>query len=63
MSDVVFGRLRALLGTGGVERDAAGLPRATPESADALDLRRNDLAAVACSDQHGRPPGAIRYRL
>ena len=38
MSDVVFGRLRALLGTGGVERDAAGLPRATPDSADALSL-------------------------
>ena len=38
MSDVIFGRLRALLGTAGVERDAAGLPRATPESADALSL-------------------------
>jgi len=38
MSDVVFGRLRALLGTGGVERDASGLPRATPDSADALSL-------------------------
>ena len=38
MSDVVFGRLRALLGTGGVERDADGLPRATPDSADALSL-------------------------
>ena len=38
MKDVVFGRLRALLGTGGVERDAAGLPRATPDSADALSL-------------------------
>lgn len=38
MSDVVHGRLRALLGTGGVERDADGLPRAIPESADALAL-------------------------
>jgi FAD/FMN-containing dehydrogenase len=38
MSDVIFGRLRALLGTAGVERDASGLPRATPESADALSL-------------------------
>ena len=38
MSDVVFGRLRALLGTGGVDRDSAGLPRATPDSADALSL-------------------------
>ena len=38
MSDVIFGRLRALLGTAGVERDAAGLPRATPDSADALSL-------------------------
>ena len=38
MSDVIFGRLRALLGTAGVERDASGLPRATPESPDALSL-------------------------
>ena len=38
MSDVVFGRLRALLGSAGVERDAAGLPRATPDSPDALSL-------------------------
>jgi hypothetical protein len=38
VSDVVHGRLRALLGTGGVERDAAGLPRAIPDSADALSL-------------------------
>ncbi len=38
VSDVVHGRLRALLGTSGVERDAAGLPRAIPESADALSL-------------------------
>jgi FAD/FMN-containing dehydrogenase len=38
VSDVVHGRLRALLGTGGVERDQAGLPRAIPDSADALSL-------------------------
>ena len=38
MSDVIFGRLRALLGTSGVERDADGLPRATPDSSEALSL-------------------------
>ncbi len=38
MSDVVHGRLRALLGTSGVERDSDGLPRAIPETADALSL-------------------------
>ncbi|MFL5472798.1 MAG: FAD-binding oxidoreductase [Gemmatimonadales bacterium] len=38
MSDVIFGRLRALLGTTGVERDSQGLPRAAPESPDALSL-------------------------
>lgn len=38
VSDVVYGRLRALLGTGGVERDAGGLPRATPDSAESLSL-------------------------
>jgi glycolate oxidase FAD binding subunit len=38
VSEVVHGRLRALLGTSGVERDAVGLPRAIPESADALSL-------------------------
>ena len=38
MSDVGHGRLRALLGTSGVERDAGGLPRAIPDSADALSL-------------------------
>ena len=38
MSDVVHGRLRALLGTSGVERDAGGLPRAIPDSGDALSL-------------------------
>ena len=36
--DVVFGRLRALLGSSGVERDPSGVPRATPESAEALSL-------------------------
>jgi FAD/FMN-containing dehydrogenase len=35
MSDVLA-RLRALLGTAGVERDPDGLPRATPDSADAI---------------------------
>ncbi|HZA91541.1 MAG TPA: FAD-binding oxidoreductase, partial [Gemmatimonadales bacterium] len=38
MSDTIFTRLRALLGTTGVERDAQGVPRATPESPDALTL-------------------------
>ncbi|MGN6392064.1 MAG: FAD-binding oxidoreductase [Gemmatimonadales bacterium] len=38
MSDVVHGRLRALLGSSGVERDSDGLPRAIPDSADALSL-------------------------
>jgi len=38
VSDVIFGRLRALLGTTGVERDAQGVPRATPDSPDALSL-------------------------
>ena len=38
MSDVIFGRLRALLGTSGVERDADGLPRATPDTPDSLSL-------------------------
>ena len=38
VSDVVHGRLRALLGTSGVERDAGGLPRAIPDTADALSL-------------------------
>ena len=36
--DVVFGRLRALLGSSGVERDPSGVPRATPESSEALSL-------------------------
>ena len=38
MSDVVFGRLKALLGASGVERDATGLPRALPDTPDALSL-------------------------
>jgi glycolate oxidase FAD binding subunit len=38
LSDVILGRLRALLGSAGVERDAAGLPRAVPETTDALAL-------------------------
>jgi FAD/FMN-containing dehydrogenase len=38
MSDVIFARLRALLGTTGVERDNDGMPRATPDTADALTL-------------------------
>jgi FAD/FMN-containing dehydrogenase len=37
MSDPIFTRLRALLGTG-VERDQHGVPRATPDSPDALSL-------------------------
>jgi FAD/FMN-containing dehydrogenase len=38
MSDPIYTRLRALLGSGGVERDTDGLPRATPDSPDALSL-------------------------
>jgi glycolate oxidase FAD binding subunit len=38
MTDAVFTRLRALLGTTGVERDPQGVPRATPETPDALSL-------------------------
>lgn len=38
MKETIYTRLRALLGTGGVERESDGLPRATPESADALSL-------------------------
>jgi glycolate oxidase FAD binding subunit len=38
MSNAVFTRLRALLGTTGVERDGDGVPRATPETPDALTL-------------------------
>jgi glycolate oxidase FAD binding subunit len=36
MKEAVTIRLRALLGTGAVERDPDGLPRATPDSADAM---------------------------
>jgi len=38
MSNTVFTRLRALLGTTGVERDGDGVPRATPDTPDALTL-------------------------
>src|SRR3954447_5427765 len=38
MSDTIFTRLRALLGTTGVERDSHGVPRATPDSPDSLSL-------------------------
>src|SRR5918993_551152 len=38
VSDVIFARLRALLGTTGVERDSQGVPRASPDSPDALSL-------------------------
>ncbi|HEX2251213.1 MAG TPA: FAD-binding oxidoreductase [Gemmatimonadales bacterium] len=38
MSDPIFTRLRALLGTTGVERDQHGVPRAAPDSSDALSL-------------------------
>lgn len=38
MSDLVYQRLARLLGPGGVERDSHGLPRAVPESDDALAL-------------------------
>jgi FAD/FMN-containing dehydrogenase len=38
MSDAIFTRLTALLGPEGVERDARGLPRAVPDTDDALVL-------------------------
>jgi FAD/FMN-containing dehydrogenase len=38
VSDTIFTRLRALLGTTGVERDPHGTPRATPDTPDALSL-------------------------
>jgi FAD/FMN-containing dehydrogenase len=38
VSDTIFTRLRALLGTTGVERDPHGVPRATPDTPDALSL-------------------------
>src|ERR687889_918343 len=34
----IFARLRALLGTSGVDRDARGLARASPDTSDALSL-------------------------
>ena len=36
MSDAVITRLRALLGSAGVEREADGLPRATPDSSESF---------------------------
>jgi FAD/FMN-containing dehydrogenase len=38
MSADLYARLEALLGPGGVERDSKGLPRAVPESDDALAM-------------------------
>jgi glycolate oxidase FAD binding subunit len=38
MSEAVFTRLRALLGTAGVERDTHGVPQTAPDTADALSL-------------------------
>jgi glycolate oxidase FAD binding subunit len=38
VSDTIFTRLRALLGTTGVQRDPHGVPRATPDTPDALSL-------------------------
>jgi FAD/FMN-containing dehydrogenase len=38
VNDPIFTRLRALLGTTGVERDSQGVPRATPDTGDALSL-------------------------
>jgi FAD/FMN-containing dehydrogenase len=38
MTDAIYTRLRALLGTTGVDRDINGVPRATPDSNDALSL-------------------------
>jgi len=38
MSDLVYQRLTSLLGPEGIERDPRGLPRAVPESDDALAL-------------------------
>ena len=38
MTDPILARLRALLGTSGVDRDARGLARASPDSSDALSL-------------------------
>ena len=44
MNDAIFIRLRQILGETGVERDAAGIPRAAPETTD-------DVAAV-CALAH-----------
>src|ERR687893_1878674 len=38
MTSPIFTRLRALLGTSGVDRDARGVARASPDSSDALSL-------------------------
>jgi hypothetical protein len=38
VSDAIYTRLRALLGTTGVERQGQGLPKATPDTPDALAL-------------------------
>ena len=38
MNNAVFERLKNLLGPEGVERDPRGVPRAVPESDDALAL-------------------------
>jgi FAD/FMN-containing dehydrogenase len=38
VTNPIFARLRALLGTSGVDRDARGLARASPDSIDALSL-------------------------
>jgi glycolate dehydrogenase FAD-binding subunit len=38
VSDAIFTRLRALLGRTGVEHDGDGVPRATPDTPDALSL-------------------------
>jgi FAD/FMN-containing dehydrogenase len=46
MNAEVFTRLQALLGPGGVERDAKGLPRAVPETDDALAM----VCAVASAE-------------
>ena len=44
MSDTIYTRLRQLLGSASVERDAAGVPRAAPESSEAM--------AEACALAH-----------
>jgi hypothetical protein len=70
VSDPIFTRLRALLGTTGVERDSQGVPRATPDTADALTLvcrlaheegwkirvegRTGDMASTRCPGRSQR---------